>query len=304
MQTIGKIIVLFWDGVGLGDDDAGANPFVQHPAPFLRRLLNGAPIVRTAAGHSGEQATLLGLDATLGVAGLPQSGTGQTAILTGQNAAAHLGRHDGPYPNAELQAMLAASNLFQQLLALGKPVAYAGAYPDRFLHRVERGTARLSANTRAALSAGLKLRGPADLQAGRAVSGLLTNRYWQRWGYNIPLLTAEQAGVQLARLSADYALTYFELWYTDVIGHKQDMIRAGELLQLLDDFLAGIFGAINLSHTLLLVVSDHGNFENLRTRQHTRNPALCLAIGAGHPSVVDRLAALTDIAPFVLDALA
>ncbi len=291
--------MLFLDGVGLGEADAGTNPFVRHPTPFLRRLL-GAPLVRAAAGRRDGVATLRGLDAMLGVPGLPQSATGQTAILTGQNAPARLGHHYGPYPNAPLKAML-TDTLFTRLLARRRPVAYAGAYPDRFLRRLGRGTERLSANTRAALLAGLKLRGPADLQAGRALSGLLTNAYWQRWGYDVPLLSPAQAGEQLVRLSRDHALTYFELWYTDVIGHRQDMAAAADLLAMLDDFLAGIVGAMDAA-TLLLVVSDHGNLEDLSTRRHTRHPALCLAIGAEHARAAS-LAALTDIAPFVLNLL-
>ncbi|MFQ5576012.1 MAG: peptidase [Anaerolineae bacterium] len=297
-----RLIICFLDGVGLGSDSPETNPFARYPMPFVRQLLNGQSILQAAAGHSNGRATLLGLDAALGVPGLPQSATGQTAILTGLNAPAALGRHYGPYPNAPLKTMLAEHNLFSRLLARRQPVAYAGAYPDRFLDRLGRGTERLSANTRAARYAGLKLRGPADLQAGRALSGLLTNRYWQTWGYNVPLLTPRQAGEQLVGLSRDHALTYFELWYTDVIGHKQDMNRAGEVLALLDDFLAGIGHSMDAG-TLLLLISDHGNFEDLSTKQHTPNPALCLAVGTEHRRAAP-LRTLTDIAPFALNLLA
>jgi len=298
-MPVERIILLFLDGVGLGEEDAGANPFVRHSTPFLRRLLGG-PLVRSMAGADDGDATLRGLDAALGVPGLPQSATGQTTILTGQNAPARLGRHYGPYPNPPLKAML-ADTLFTRLLARRRPVAYAGAYPDRFLNRLGRGTERLSANTRAALLAGLKLRGLADLQAGRALSAMLTNAYWRRWGYEVPLLSPAQAGEQLVRLSRDHALTYFEIWHTDVIGHRQDMAAAADLLAMLDDFLAGIVGAMDAA-TLLLVISDHGNLEDLSTRRHTRNPALCLAIGAEHRRAAP-LASLTDIAPFVLNLL-
>jgi hypothetical protein len=302
-MTPERIIIVFLDGVGLGDDNAGANPFVKHQIPFLRSLLDGQPPLRSLSGYSSQKATLLGLDATLGVPGLPQSGTGQTAILTGLNAAARLGQHYGPYPNPELKEMLAQHNLFSRLLARRKSVAYASAYPDRFLNRLKRGTERLSANTRAALSAGLKLRGPKELQAGRALSGLLTNHYWRSWGYDVPLITAQQAGEHLVGLNSDHALTYFEIWYTDVIGHKRDMAQAGELLALLDDFLAGVTQAMDAASTLFLVISDHGNFEDLSTKQHTLNPALVLAVGAGHQQVTAKLTSLLDIAPFVLEML-
>lgn len=301
-MAVERIIAVFWDGVGLGNDDPAANPFVRHPMPFLQTLLDGHSPLKAASGLSNGSVSLLGLDATLSVPGLPQSGTGQTAILTGLNAAAHLGEHSGPYPTAALKTLLAENNLFSQLLARNQPVAFAGAYPDRFLARLQRGTERLSANTRAALLAGLKLRSGADLQAKRAVSALLTNRYWQEWGYDVPLLSPQQAGSQLANLAADHALTFFEMWYTDVVGHKQDMARAGELLTMLDRFLEGLAAAIDPANTMLLVISDHGNLEDLSTKQHTRNPALALAFGAEHHRLMG-LSSLVDVAGFVGDVL-
>ncbi|MDQ2998229.1 MAG: aminotransferase class I/II-fold pyridoxal phosphate-dependent enzyme, partial [Chloroflexota bacterium] len=47
------------------------------------------------------------IDATLGVDGLPQSGTGQTALLAGFNAAALHGRHQPHVPPVALRALLA-----------------------------------------------------------------------------------------------------------------------------------------------------------------------------------------------------
>jgi hypothetical protein len=301
-MAVEKVLIIFLDGVGLGDD-AEANPFSSHPLPFLSSLLDGHKPLKANAGYSNGQAALLGLDAVLGVPGLPQSATGQTAILTGHNAPALLGEHYGPYPNQPLRELLSADSLFAQLLRRGQPVAYASAYPDGFLQRLQRGTERLSANTRAAYDAGLKLRGVSDLQAGRAISGMLTNEHWQSWGYQVPSLNARQAGAQLVGLTDDHALTYFEFWYTDVVGHKQDADAAQHVLTLLDDFFAGIFDAADLKQTLLLVISDHGNFEDLSTKQHTDNPALTLVGGAGQEDAVGRLKSLTDIAPLVLDLL-
>jgi 2,3-bisphosphoglycerate-independent phosphoglycerate mutase len=298
-----RVIVLFLDGVGLGEDDPEANPFAQANLPALSRLLDGRRAVRANGGFSARLATLLPLDAQLGVPGLPQSGTGQTTILTGVNAPALLGRHYGPYPNEPLRDLLRNGNLFRRLLAAGLPAAYANAYPDRFLDRLKRGTERLSANTRAALLAGLKLRGPADLKAGRAISGLLTNEFWSRWGYAMPDLSAAEAGAQLAYLAGDHALTYFEFWYTDVAGHRQDRTLSLHLLRLLDEFIGGIVDTLDLDRSLLVVLGDHGNFEDWRTARHTHNPALALLVGAGHTMLARHLASLTDVTPALLAAL-
>jgi 2,3-bisphosphoglycerate-independent phosphoglycerate mutase len=298
-MMIQRLLILFLDGVGLGDDDPEINPFMQADLPTLRSLLGGRRPVRANGGLSTRHATLLPLDAQLGIPGLPQSGTGQTTILTGVNAPALLGRHYGPYPNQPLRDLLGDGSLFRQLLAAGQPVAFANAYPDRFLDRLGRGTERLSANTRAALLAGLKLRGPVDLKAGRAVSALLTNEYWRNWGYDMPELSAGDAGAQLARLADDHALTYFEFWYTDVAGHRQDRDLSLHVLNMLDQFIGGAVKALDLSRSLLMVVSDHGNFEDWRTPKHTPNPALTLLVGAGHQTMASRLQSLQDVTPFV-----
>lgn len=302
-MDVNKVIIVFLDGVGLGDHDPAINPLVNHPTPFLRELFDGKPIIRATNGYSNKRATLMGLDATLGVPGLPQSGTGHTAILTGQNAPAFLGEHQGPYPNGELKSLLAEHNIFRRLLDRGQPAAFANAYPDRFLDRLGRGKGRLTGNTRAAQLAGLKLRGHVELKAERAVSAFLTNKYWREWGYDVPLISAAEAGKNLARLSDDHALTYFEFWFTDATGHRRDMDQAGELLLVLDDFLRGIAAQMNTEKTLLLVISDHGNFEDFSTKQHTFNPALALAHGAEHHRLAE-LTSLTDIAPFVVEMLA
>ncbi len=294
---IDRILVVFLDGVGLGDDDPEVNPFAQTELPTLQGLLDGRRLIKENGGYATHDATLLPLDAHMGVPGLPQSGTGQTTILTGVNAPALLGRHYGPYPNQPLRELLSNGNLFHQLLVADKPVAFANAYPDQFLDRLGRGTERLSANSRAAVLAGLKLRGPEELKAGRAISSLLTNAYWGQWGYEVPVLTPAEAGAQLVRLTDDHALTYFEFWYSDVAGHRQDRDLARYVLSMLDEFVSGILDTLDLGRSLLLILSDHGNFEDLGTPKHTHNPALAMLVGAGHRDVAPRLASLQDVTP-------
>ena len=294
---IDRVLVIFLDGVGLGDDDPEVNPLAHSELPTFSRLLEGRRLVRANGGFTTRQATLLPLDAQMGVPGLPQSGTGQTTILTGVNAPALIGQHYGPYPNQPLRELLSNGNLFRELLVAGKPVAFANAYPDRFLNRLGRGTERLSANSRAAHLAGLKLRGPAELEAGRAVSALLTNKYWRDWGYDVPELTAAEAGERLVGLTGDHTLTYFEFWYSDVAGHRQDHELALYILRMLDEFIRGIIEALDMSRSLLVILSDHGNFEDLSTPKHTLNPALTLLVGAGHSDIAPRLRSLQDVMP-------
>ncbi len=268
--------------------------------PVMQSWLGVPHLTRSVAGTVTERAALLGLDAQLGVPGLPQSATGQTTILTGRNAPAALGEHYGPYPNPALREMLAQESIFKVLLQAGLPVAYANAYPARFLDRLQRGKGRLSANTQAAVLAGLKLRGGEDLRRGRAVAALLSNDFWPEPDFPLPSLTPRQAGVQLAALAEEHVLTFFEFWYSDYLGHKQRRVESLNILRRLDDFLGGILESLDGTNGLLLVVSDHGNFEDWTTTKHTPNPALTFLAGAEVRDLVPQLHSLVDIKAAVL----
>jgi bisphosphoglycerate-independent phosphoglycerate mutase (AlkP superfamily) len=66
---------------------------------------------------------------------------------------------------------------------------------------------------------------------------------------------------------------------------------------MLDDFVGGIVQTLDLSDSMLVIISDHGNFEDLSTPKHTLNPALGLLVGAGHQDLAPRLQSLEDITP-------
>jgi 2,3-bisphosphoglycerate-independent phosphoglycerate mutase len=295
-----SIAILFLDGVGLGDADPAVNPFMHVDMLTVQALLNISYLTRDVTGTMTDRAALLGLDTLMGVPGMPQSATGQTTILTGHNAPAALGQHYGPYPNQQLREMLLQDNLFRTLLDAGQPVAYANAYPTRFLDRLKRGKGRLSANTQAAYLSKLKIRSSEDLRQGRAVSALLSNDFWPEPNFELPPLTARQAGQQFARLAQEHTLTFFEFWYSDFLGHKQKRAESLQVLPLLDDFLAGILDELDFSRSLLFVVSDHGNFEDWTTSKHTKNPALTILAGAGFQVLVPRLHSLLDVKPALL----
>lgn len=298
-----RVIVVFLDGVGLGVADSEANPFMQAEMPALQALLGVTHLTREVAGTITDRAALLGLDATLEVSGLPQSATGQTTILTGLNAPAAVGEHYGPYPSPALREMLAQESIFKTLLQAGQPVAYANAYPTRFLDRLQRGKGRLSANTQAAVLAGLKIRSGEDLRQGRAIAALLSNDFWPGPEVSLPPLTAGQAGEQLVALAQDHALTYFEFWYSDLLGHRQERAETLKVLRMLDEFLGGIVAKMNWRDSLLLVVSDHGNLEDWTTNKHTLNPAFTLLAGADFQALIPGMRSLVDIKPAILEYL-
>ncbi len=300
-----QVLLIFLDGVGLGIDDPASNPFLNAQLPTLRYLLGGQVPLQGNGAVVTERATLVPTDATLGVAGLPQSATGQAALFTGVNAPRLLGRHYGPYPDATLRRLVAERGVFGQLAAAGKRVAFANAFPHRYLDRLKRGTARCSVTSWAAQAGGVRLRDYDDLYTGRALSAFITNEAWRDvLSYtNVPMISANQAGLNLARLVADHDFTCFEHFHTDIVGHKADPARTIAVLEQLDAFLGGVLAGLDLAHVLLIVTSDHGNVEDWTTRKHTLNPVPTLLVGVGRQIVAERIVDLTDLAPALLDLL-
>lgn len=298
-----SVLFLFLDGVGLGPDEPSKNPLAVAPMPHLRALLDGRRLTAEAAPLETERATLVALDATLGVDGAPQSATGQAVLLTGRNIPAELGYHYGPKPNPDVAAYLRNGNLFRTLTEKGRPSSFLNAYPPGYFAGIESGRRLYSAIPLAAVSAGLPLLTDADLYAGRALAADFTGEGWRDRLHlpETPLLTPDEAGRRMAELASQTDFAFFEYWLSDYAGHHQDMAAALGLLDTLDAVLGGLLAAWDDATGLILVTSDHGNMEDLSVRGHTLNPVPALVIGA--PELRRRFIAglndLTDVAPAI-----
>ena len=300
-----RAFLLFLDGVGLGEDDSAINPLAADAYPTLAALLEGRRPVAATGRLSTAAAELIPTDAALGVPGRPQSATGQAAIVTGINAAQRLGEHYGPRPDARVRAVLDEGSLFRGLAEAGRAPYFCNAYPQGYFDAVARGKRLLSAVPYAATLGGQALATHLDLSAGRALSADFTNQAWrEELGYHdAPLYTPHAAGAQLWALSQPFDFVFFEVWQTDVLGHAQDRAGAIRLLQRFDGFLAGLLEAADLTQTLIIVTSDHGNVEDCRHGKHTTNPALTLLLGADRQRHAAQIHDLTGFAPAVMEFL-
>jgi hypothetical protein len=297
------ILFLFLDGIGLGSEDPSHNPFVRAEMPTLHALLGGQPLLAASAPFHGDQATLLPLDACLGVEGLPQSATGQAVLLTGRNIPAEIGYHYGPKPNPQIAHYLNGATLFSLLKQSGKRTALLNAYPPRYFQGIHSGKRLYSAIPLAVTRAGVPLFTKDDLYHGRALSADFTGQGWRNMlGFaDAPLFSPQQAGAQLARLARQYDFSLFEYWASDYAGHKQDMAWALDQLQTFDGVLAGLLQNWD-EEGLILITSDHGNLEDLSTRRHTTAPVPALLLGAQRwrEAFSQQMNDLTDIAPAIL----
>jgi 2,3-bisphosphoglycerate-independent phosphoglycerate mutase len=283
------VLLLFVDGLGLGEDDPDKNPVARARVKRLRLLRDRAAPDPTA--------TLVPADACLGVPGLPQSATGQTSILAGVNAPAAVGRYINGYCTKSLAALLDGRSLFSRVKAGGGEVTFANAYTPAFLENLPR---FLSVSTVASMRAGLTFRTLDHLARGEALFHDFTNWLLPERGYSLPIVRPREAGARLARLGERHTFTMYEHFLTDRAGHARDMARGVEILEELEEFLDAVLSAMDLSAHLVVLASDHGNLEDLSTKRHTRNPVPAVFWGAGASEASAAVRTIADIAPAIL----
>ncbi len=297
------VFFVFVDGVGAGRADPAINPLARGEF-LLSRFEDGGGAPLPAGGQSNL------VDACLGVEGRPQSATGQTTILTGENAPALLGRHLLGFPNTALRDLLRRRSLYRRLAEGGRRATFANAYPAAYLRALGfevaeeepltlRRRARASATTVAYAAGGGAFRTFADARAGRGLTHDLTARRAEELGLDLPRRTPEEAAAILRGLAEGQDLVGFEFFETDEAGHAQSMERALDALGRLDAFLRDLVASLGPADALV-VVSDHGNLEDLSTRNHTLAPVALLGFGraAGRVGAVRDL---TGVAPLLLD---
>jgi 2,3-bisphosphoglycerate-independent phosphoglycerate mutase len=272
------ILFVFVDGLGIGSTD---------PAVNLLANRKHFPSIGTLLADS------IPLDAGLGVPGLPQSATGQAALLTGLNAPQLMGRHIEGFPPPRLKALVQEHNIFSKLLAAGKTCTFANAYwLDDIAHIPPR---RESVTTVATLAAFGGVRGKKELLANRAVCHDLTReRICHDRGYDGPLITPEEAAEHLIGIANDHDFTLFEFFETDRAGHSGDREKVFQCLEKIDRFFSKVWNFPGM----LIVTSDHGNVEDVTTRSHTMNP---VPLFASKPESFQTLERIDQLTPKLLN---
>ena len=293
-------LVIFIDGVGIGEANPQNNPFFKYNFNTFSDLFGSIPHLENLSLEK-EGRYLFPSDPLMGVPDLPLSGTGQTSIFCGINSSRILGHHFGPFPHSSLVPIIREQNIFKAFKNRKLKAAFANAYPKVFFDYIESGKKRLSVTSLSCQLSDVPLKNSTDLRNGNALSAEIDNDSWvNKLGYNLPIIKPETAGKRLIKLSLQNHFTLFEHFHTDHLGHGRNKENLKERLEILDKFLHFVIS--NLPEELtLLICSDHGNLENTSIKTHTLNPALTITAGKNAERLKNRITNLAHIKDAILE---
>ncbi|MEP7075901.1 MAG: peptidase [Acidobacteriota bacterium] len=294
LDGLPSVILFFIDGVGIGEPDEN-NPLSSIPN------IEPLDIFRGSSPSVFLSGTLSPTDPRLGVEGRPQSASGQTTILTGQNAPQILGYHKQGFPNEKLREVIKEYSIFKQLdqLHIG-PNVFTNAYTPRFFSQTPRWK---SATTCAVEASTLQFRKLPDLLGRKALFHDFTNESLAAYGLDVPKSSPTDAAEILAEFTKDYRFILYEHFITDKIGHDMDKERARIHLPLLAEFIRETLTRIDLDNTTFILTSDHGNIEDLSIRNHTLNDVPTIVWGRKKRESAGLIKDLADITPIILKLL-
>ena len=299
-----RVALLFIDGVGVGVRNPDFNPLARG-GWMLSQFEDGSGTALPGGG-------LTLLETTFGVPGRPQSATNQTAILTGEPAPRLVGKHVLGYPDAALRQMLLRASVVKRLVAAGRRATFVNGYPGAYLTALglphaparepeveipARARRRLkpSSTTLAFAAAEVPLRTLDQVRAGEALTHDVTGARGRARGFDLPLRTADEAAEIFWRTAKGVDFTLFEHFLADEAGHAKDMPLAESALETFDAFARAVLHR-RPADARVLVCSDHGNVEDLRTRNHTLGPVALLSFppldGVSRPETVADVAGL------------
>jgi 2,3-bisphosphoglycerate-independent phosphoglycerate mutase len=289
-----KLIFIFIDGLGIGDKNPVKNPIYAAKAPCLINLFENVPYAE--------------VDVTMGIKGLPQSATGQTAIFTGVNASRAINRHLNGQPTFTLKNIINEDNLFKRLIKMGLSPTNTNVYRDEYLQNMLTLKDRRlspSVTTVMCMSSGIPFRGVKEFTEGNGIYHDLTGMIIKENGYDVEPISPEESANRLFYISKDYDFTLFEHFMTDIIGHKADVEKGMEHILLLDRFLQRLLELVKDTDTTVFITSDHGNIEDCSIKTHTMNkvPAWIISKNDKYEKIRMGITEITDIFGAVLSIL-
>lgn len=284
------VIYIFIDGIGIGLKNPDENPFSRYESNFFS-ILGGETSFRPPGNFKD-------IDAQMGVPGLPQSATGQTALFTGYNGPQLVNRHVNGYPTFTLRPYLLDKSILKRLNQNNMKATLINAYSEWYLNKLmktKRKERMMSASTTIQHGTGLEFKNMDDLRKGQAIYMDITHWYLRKMGFDIELRDPKKVGRNLVKIARNYDLVLYEYFLTDKAGHSGKWGFAKKNIQNLDAFLSGVWEELNPSRELVIISSDHGNMENLAVSTHTKNKVPLITYGKFEKEISEKSEYLYDI---------
>lgn len=294
------VFFVFIDGLGIGADHVDNPLFAEH-FPFFETAAGHSRLTESAKWVYGDRHVYKPIDATLGVEGLPQSGTGQVSLFTGLNAAERAGKHFGPYPHSSTKEMLLEYSIASRLLSKGRKFRFMNAYPPIFF-RLSGQRDRWSTTTLMCRQQSLPLHTADDVHSGLGITAEITQEIWrERLGIELPSISEKTAAERMIVAGRESDVVLYEYYLTDKAGHAMDHDLAHRAIGRVDAFLQALVEGLR-HDDLLILSSDHGNVEDLGTKSHTMNPVPLIAYGNG-AQMFSEATSIMDIVPTIMRML-
>ena len=297
MISGGMIYYIFIDGIGFGKRNHLENPFAKYAKSVFLPLAG-----KEITSPSLSSVVYVQTDASLGIEGLPQSATGQTALWTGINGARVVGRHISGFPTFTLKKIISKYSILKILKEHGFAGTFLNCYTPVFFEHMKLSPHHLPASTLVQLAAGYALNTIDKLKDNTALYMDITNEYLKiQNDPEIHYKDPYKAGKEITNLK-NHDLLMFEYFLTDKVGHDMDWERAGKIIGILESFLTGIIENMSKDDQLI-VSSDHGNMEDLTTSYHTNNNVPTILSGKYTDKLRKKINTLTDIPKAIYEIL-
>ena len=290
-----SILMIFIDGVGIGKRDKEFNPFFKFGFNTFQTLFGEIPsldkpfLVR-------DRKYLFPLDANLDMNGLRQSGTGQASLFCGFNAAKFIGKHFGPFPYTTTLPKIKEDHILVHFHNQRGSSFFANAYPKPFFDYLKSGRERLGVTAASCRMNDVKFNTVTNVRNGTALTAEIINNRWnERLNYTLPQIRPQTAARRLLRISEKYKFTLYEFYFLDHLGHLRIKDEFNVIYNTLDLFLFTVLTEFDYKKTTIVICSDHGNFEDLSIKTHTRNPSLTITAGKYGEEIFNSAKSIKDI---------
>lgn len=287
-------LFFFIDGFGIGKRSKN-NPLYNQG---LWKHLIGLKGLTSNNIISKKNYCVIPTDAHLGIKGIPQSASGQSALFTGQNAPKLVEGHITGFPGETLKALIEEHSFLKRMKEKGFDVTSANAYSKKYFKEVKERNRRVSASTLTIQASKVPFRMMEELQEGRAVFMDITHHFLKLRYPHLKTIGTKRAAKNMLGLLEDHDLVMFEYFLTDYMGHRGTKQDKKLILKNLNGFLKALVQNADLKKHTIVICSDHGNIEEATSRKHSHNKVPTIVFSKNQKTknwFIQRVKNLTDV---------